>query len=97
MKNIIDCITPGPWNFSYDDNGFYFVTAEKMPSPYIVASGNEGDVDKANCIAISMVPKMLSLIKGLADAYLQGNSEGLEDDSAYAATILNELNKQLNS
>lgn len=44
--------TPTPWTASYDDNGFYVVDAPGRPSPYIVATGGEGDADKANAALI---------------------------------------------
>lgn len=41
-----------PWTEHYDDNGFYYVVGEDMPSPYIVATGGEGDTNKANAALI---------------------------------------------
>ncbi len=44
--------TPRPWNAQYDDNGFYFIDAPGRPSPYIAATGGEGEADKANAALI---------------------------------------------
>lgn len=45
-------MTPTPWEKEYDDNGFYVIKADKMPRPYIVATGNESDADGFNADAI---------------------------------------------
>ena len=50
--------TPGPWSQHYDDNGFFYVHAERAPSPYVVATGNEGDVDRANARLIAAAPDL---------------------------------------
>ena len=54
--------TQGQWAAQYDDNGFYFVVADKRPSPYIVATGGEGDVDEANANLISASPDLLEAL-----------------------------------
>lgn len=45
-------MTPTPWSYEYDDNGFYVIKAAGMPSPYIAATGNESDWDGGNSEAI---------------------------------------------
>lgn len=48
-------MTPTPWNFTWDDNGFHFVWAdERMPRPYICATGRSDpdDINESNAKAI---------------------------------------------
>lgn len=48
-------ITPTPWHYTWDDNGFHFIWADKeMPRPYICATGRSDpkDVNEANAEAI---------------------------------------------
>src|ERR1700690_482164 len=72
-------MTPTPWSYQYDDNGFYVIEAKGMPSPYITATGNEADVDGFNAEAIvtainstygkgidpSSVPELLNALKNI--------------------------------
>jgi hypothetical protein len=58
--------TPGPWKSEYDDNGFFFVTGTGAPSPYIAATGGEGDADHANAELIAAAPELLVVAKNAA-------------------------------
>lgn len=60
--------TPGPWYLGYDDNGFYYVRAEGMPSPYIVATGGEGGIDEANALLAAHAPTDISRLLSALDS-----------------------------
>lgn len=57
--------TATPWAGNYDDNGFYYVVGEGMPSPYVVATGGEGDADKAN---VALIVRAVNAHQDLVDA-----------------------------
>lgn len=59
----IEKFTPAPWVSEYDDNGFFYVGADGMPSPYIAATGGEGAADEANAKLIAAAPDMYNAIK----------------------------------
>jgi hypothetical protein len=70
-----DVRTAGPWRYEYDDNGFYCVTAHAAPSPYIVATGGEGDTDKANARLIAAAPDLLAALKAVMDGQIGGSPD----------------------
>lgn len=83
--------TPAPWEASYDDNGFFVITATGMPSPYILATGGEGAVDECNAQLAAAAPEMLSIIEELSKSHW---SDGAiwTDRINKAIQLLNKLN-----
>lgn len=50
-----DKITPTPWRYEWDDNGFFVIDGDGRPSPYIAATGtgcDPGSICEANAQAI---------------------------------------------
>lgn len=76
----IEKFTPAPWVSEYDDNGFFYVGADGMPSPYIVATGGEGAADEANAKLIAAAPDMYKVLDRFSKAVfpnLTDNGESL--------------------
>lgn len=63
------------WVSIYDDNGFFYIIdkGDRYPSPYIAATGGEGDRDKANaekiCNAVNNYDALLEALKNLIVEY----------------------------
>ena len=69
LRRLAAAATPGPWWSNYDDNGFYHLQAKVRPSPYIAATGGEGDLDEANAAFIAAAREALPrLLDDLAAA-----------------------------
>lgn len=60
---VTEKFTPAPWASEYDDNGFFYVGADDMPSPYIAATGGEGAADEANAKLIAASPDLFAACK----------------------------------
>jgi len=73
--------TPGPWTPQYDDNGFYLVDATQAPSPYIVATGGEGEADKANAYLIAAAPDLHDALERI----IRYHSASISSDCTRAA------------
>jgi len=87
-------VTGLPWSAVYDDNGFFFVIADGAPSPYIVATGREGDTDKANSAyivkACNAYPGLVALAREISSQfnpadYREGSMERRLGDKAREA------------
>jgi hypothetical protein len=69
MADVKGRATERPWRSFYDDNGFYYITADGAPSPYIAATGNEGDQAEADAeLIVRAVNSHDSLVKALEEA-----------------------------
>jgi hypothetical protein len=69
MKPIKLKTTPAPWEWEYDDNGFYYVHAKEMPSPYICATGGESSTDVQNIKLISAAPELLLALNAIIENF----------------------------
>lgn len=78
--------TPRPWDTHYDDNGFFYIIADGAPSPYIAATGGEGETDKANAAlivrAVNNYDEALALLREAREELqtaLSANAEHVSD------------------